>query len=298
MAIRTDLALEAKELWEESAGRTTRLRGVMARESKAGGVDITSVEVLNEEGAQALQKPVGRYVTLELTAFGKKQRDSLERSAEVLASQLQKLMKLKRGQTVLVAGLGNEAVTPDAIGPKVARQLLVTRHLVSEMPALFGSYRPVAAVTPNVLGLTGLESAEVVAGVVDRIRPDCIVAVDALAARDLRRVCTTIQLSDTGIAPGSGVQNARAEFTRRRFGVPVVAVGVPTVADVENLLTDVVGAEEAHSRAEEMSGGRPMIVTPQDIDAQVDRISKLVAWGINLALQENLDVEDLAFFVE
>lgn len=298
MAIRTDLALEAKELWEESAGRTTRLRGVMARESKAGGVDITSVEVLNEEGAQALQKPVGRYVTLELTAFGKKQRDSLERSAEVLASQLQKLMKLKRGQTVLVAGLGNEAVTPDAIGPKVARQLLVTRHLVSEMPTLFGSYRPVAAVTPNVLGLTGLESAEVVAGVVDRIRPDCIVAVDALAARDLRRVCTTIQLSDTGIAPGSGVQNARAEFTQRRFGVPVVAVGVPTVADVETLLTDVVGAEEAHSRAEEMSGGRPMIVTPQDIDAQVDRISKLVAWGINLALQENLDVEDLAFFVE
>ena len=298
MAIRTDLALEAKELWEESAGRTTRLRGVMARESKAGGVDITSVEVLNEEGAQALQKPVGRYVTLELTAFGKKQRDSLERSAEVLASQLQKLMKLKRGQTVLVAGLGNEAVTPDAIGPKVARQLLVTRHLVSEMPTLFGSYRPVAAVTPNVLGLTGLESAEVVAGVVDRIRPDCIVAVDALAARDLRRVCTTIQLSDTGIAPGSGVQNARAEFTQRRFGVPVVAVGVPTVADVETLLTDVVGAEKAHSRAEEMSGGRPMIVTPQDIDAQVDRISKLVAWGINLALQENLDVEDLAFFVE
>ncbi len=298
MAIRTDLALEAKELWEESAGRTTRLRGVMARESKAGGVDITSVEVLNEEGAQALQKPVGRYVTLELTAFGKKQRDSLERSAEVLASQLQKMMKLKRGQTVLVAGLGNEAVTPDAIGPKVARQLLVTRHLVSEMPTLFGSYRPVAAVTPNVLGLTGLESAEVVAGVVDRIRPDCIVAVDALAARDLRRVCTTIQLSDTGIAPGSGVQNARAEFTQRRFGVPVVAVGVPTVADVETLLTDVVGAEKAHSRAEEMSGGRPMIVTPQDIDAQVDRISKLVAWGINLALQENLDVEDLAFFVE
>lgn len=298
MAIRTDLALEAKELWEESAGRTTRLRGVMARESKAGGVDITSVEVLNEEGAQALQKPVGRYVTLELTAFGKKQRDSLERSAEVLASQLQKMMKLKRGQTVLVAGLGNEAVTPDAIGPKVARQLLVTRHLVSEMPTLFGSYRPVAAVTPNVLGLTGLESAEVVAGVVDRIRPDCIVAVDALAARDLRRVCTTIQLSDTGIAPGSGVQNARAEFTQRRFGVPVVAVGVPTVADVETLLTDLVGAEKAHSRAEEMSGGRPMIVTPQDIDAQVDRISKLVAWGINLALQENLDVEDLAFFVE
>lgn len=297
MAIRTDLALEAKELWEESAGKTTRLRGVVARESSAQGVGITAVEVLNEEGAQALQKPVGRYVTLELTDFGKKRRDSLQRSAEVLARQLQKLMGLKKGQTVLVAGLGNEAVTPDAVGPKVARQLLVTRHLVSEMPTLFGSYRPVAAVTPNVLGLTGLESAEVVAGVVDRIRPDCIVAVDALAARDLRRVCTTVQLSDTGISPGSGVQNARAEFTKARLGVPVIAVGVPTVADVETLLTDAMG-EEAAGQAAEMSGGRAMIVTPQDIDAQVERISKLVAWGINLALQDGLDVEDLAFFVE
>ena len=298
MAIRTDLALEAKELWEESAGKTTRLRGVAARESGVQGVNVTAVDVLNEEGAQALQKPVGRYVTLELTAFGKKQRDSLQRSAEVLARQLQKLMGLKKGQTVLVAGLGNEAVTPDAVGPKVTRQLLVTRHLVSQMPTLFGSHRPVAAVTPNVLGLTGLESAEVVAGVVDRVKPDCIVAVDALAARDLRRVCTTVQLSDTGITPGSGVQNARAEFTQRRFGVPVIAVGVPTVADAETLLADVVGEEEGRRRAEELCGGRSMIVTPQDIDAQVERISKLVAWGINLALQDSLDVEDLAFFVE
>lgn len=298
MAIRTDLALEAKELWEESAGKTTKLHGVTARESSAKGVEITSVEVLNEEGAQALQKPVGRYVTLELTAFGKKQRDSLQHSAEVLAAQLQRLLKLKRGQTVLVAGLGNEAVTPDAVGPKVARQLLITRHLVREMPTLFGSYRPVAAVTPNVLGLTGLESAEVVAGVVDRIRPDRIVAVDALAARDLRRVCTTVQLSDTGITPGSGVQNARAEFTQRRFGVPVIAVGVPTVADVETLVSDLIGSEKAGEETERLCGGRAMIVTPQDIDAQVERISKLVAWGINLALQDSLDVEDLAFFVE
>ncbi len=297
MRVRTDLALEAKELWEQSAGKTTRLPGVAARSKTAGGVEVTTVEVLDGRGEKALGKPAGTYVTLELRDFARKHRDSLPRAAEVLARQLRPLLGLNRGDPVLVAGLGNEAVTPDAVGPKVVRRLLVTRHLVEEVPSFFGGYRPVSAVTPGVLGTTGLESAQVVAAVAQRVKPRCVVVVDALAARELRRVCTTVQLTDTGITPGSGVQNAREALSRAQLGIPVVAVGVPTVADVETLLRDS-GAQLSRRRAEALCGGQRMMVTPQDIDAQVERIAKLVAWGLNLALQENLELEDVAFLTE
>ena len=293
MRIRTDLALEAKELWEESAGKTTELPGVVARETRRRGVTVTTVEILDRRGEQALHKPVGTYVTLGLDDFDRKQRESLPRTAEVLAGCLRQMLELRRGQSVLVVGLGNERVTPDAVGPQVVRQLLVTRHLMGQMPTLFRGYRPVSAVIPGVLGVTGVESAELIAGVAGRIRPDCIIAVDALAARELRRVCTTVQLTDTGITPGSGVQNARTALNRSALGVPVIAVGVPTVADVETLLRDS-GAQLTERRARQLAGGRRMVVTPQDIDEAVLRITRLVAWGINLALHDGLDPEDLA----
>lgn len=293
MRMRTDLALEAKELWEESAGKTTELPGVAAREQRLKGVTVTTVEILDRRGEEALHKPVGKYLTLELHEYSRKGRDCLPRSAEVLSRCLRPLLGLRKHQSVLVVGLGNEAVTPDAIGPKVVRQLLVTRHLMGQMPTLFRGYRPVSAVIPGVLGVTGVESAELIAGVAGRIRPDCIIAVDALAARELRRVCTTVQLTDTGITPGSGVQNARTALNRSALGVPVVAVGVPTVADVETLLRDS-GAQLTERRARQLAGGRRMVVTPQDIDEAVLRITRLVAWGINLALHDGLDPEDLA----
>ena len=298
MEIRTDLALEEKELWEESAEETTELEGVLARETVHKGVKTTWVQILNEHGARELHKPVGTYLTLELTAFQKRERNSFQRSAEILGKRLRELLNLEKGRTVLVVGLGNESITPDAIGPRAVRQLLVTRHLVSGMPAFFGEYRPVAAVSPGVLGTTGLESAEVVGGVADRIRPDAMVVVDALASRNLSRVCTTIQLADTGITPGSGIQNSREAFNRERFGIPVVAVGVPTVADVETLIRDCAGDEVSDEQIRTLSGGQRLMVTPRDIDAKVQQISRLVAYGINLALQEQMSLEDLACFVE
>lgn len=296
--IRTDLALEEKELWEESAEETTKLTGVLAKENTHKGVKTTWVQILNEQGARELHKPVGTYLTLELTAFQRRERDSFQQSAEVLGKRLRELLSLQKGQTVLVAGLGNESITPDAIGPKAVRHLLVTRHLVSKMPSFFGEYRPVAAISPNVLGMTGLESAEVVGGVADRIKPDCMIVVDALASRSLSRVCTTIQLADTGITPGSGIHNSREAFNRERFGIPVVAVGVPTVADVETLIQDYGGEELSEERLQALCGGQKLIVTPRDIDAKVQQISRLVAYGINLALQEQMSLEDIACFVE
>ena len=298
MGIRTDLALEAKELWEESAQETTELPGVIARESWYNGIKTTEIKVVDEQGEAALQKPKGSYLTLELQPFLRKERRGFQRTAKAIGCCLQQLMQLKQGQTVLIVGLGNEAITPDAVGPKVLRHLLVTRHLVTQMPAFFDTYRPVAAVAPGVLGMTGLESAEVVLGVAGRVHPDCIIVVDALASRSLERVCTTVQLADTGITPGSGIQNAREAFDQARFGVPVIAVGVPTVVDVETLVQDYGGEAFSAERLSKLCGGQKMIVTPRDIDARVAQMSKLVAFGINLAVHEQLSLEDITCFVE
>ncbi len=298
MSRRTDLALEEKELWEESAGETTELPGVAAREKEAGGVRITTVEILDERGEQALHKPVGTYLTLELQAACSREQDGFRRAAEVLGAELGALMGLRKTDKVLVAGLGNRAVTPDAIGPKALEHLLITRHLIDRLPTYFSDYRSVAAIAPGVLGVTGLESAEILSGVVGKARPDCLIVVDALASRSVERICTTVQLSDTGITPGSGIRNARESFDRERFGVPVFAVGVPTVVDVDTLLEDYAGEEVPEARRRALCGGQDMIVTPRDIDAQVGRIAKLIAYGIDLAVHDGLTTEDIAYFLE
>ena len=298
MARRTDLALEEKELWEESAQETTELPGVLAREIQVNGVKTTVIRILDEQGEQALHKPKGRYLTMELTPLLNREAQGFQRTAEAVGGQLRRLLPDKPDATILVVGLGNEAITPDAVGPLVLKHLLITRHLVSQMPDFFGDYCSVAAVAPGVLGTTGLESAEVVRGVAERIKPDCLIVVDALASRSLDRVCTTLQLTDTGITPGSGIHNARDAFCREEFGVPVIAVGVPTVVDVETLVEDYGGSAFSPERLAALCGGQKMIVTPRDIDARIAQVSKLIAYGINLAVQKSLSVEDIAYFVE
>lgn len=296
MSRRTDLALEEKEIYEESVGKTTELPGVLAREGEREGISVTLVRILDEQGEQALHKPAGAYLTLDLLPLRRREQDAFQRAARTLGEELRSLMDLKPGMSVLVAGLGNRAVTPDAVGPKALDHLLITRHLVKQAPTFFSEYRPVSAIAPGVLGITGLESAEVIQGVAAQIKPDCMIVVDALAARSLDRVCTTIQLTDTGIVPGSGIHNAREAFDHKRFGFPVYAVGVPTVVDVDTLFEDF-SLDTAAGTSKKSKNG-PLIVTPRDVDAQVDQIAKLVAYGVNLALHEGLDIEDIAYFVE
>ena len=296
MSGRTDLALEEKELYEESVGKTTRLPGVVAREREREGIPVTLVQILDEQGEQALNKPAGIYLTLDLSPMRSREQDAFQRAARALGEELRGLMNLEPGMSVLIAGLGNRAITPDAVGPKTLDHLLITRHLVKQAPTFFSEYRPVSAIAPGVLGITGLESAEVIQGVAAQVHPDCMIVVDALAARSLDRVCTTIQLTDTGIVPGSGIQNAREAFDHKRFGFPVYALGVPTVVDVDTLFADFFPGESAGTARKWKSG--PLIVTPRDVDAQVGQIAKLAAYGINLALHESLDVEDIAYFVE
>ena len=251
MGIRTDLAMEAKALWEKSAGKTTKLAGVRARERERDGFAVTDVHILDRRGEAALGKPAGRYVTLE-----------------------------QPGQGVLVAGLGNEAVTPDALGPLCLRGLFLTRHLIRHLPEQFGGVRPVSAVAPGVLATTGMESLELVRGAVRHVRPACVLAVDALAAAAPERLCRTFQLSDAGIVPGSGVGNARAALQKRTLGVPVFCLGVPTVLDAGTL-----------------GGPRGMIVTPRDIDAQVRFLGRVAADAVNLALHPEISYDDFAQFI-
>ena len=289
---RTDLALEAKEIWQESAKETTRLSGVKARNSKAEGYPLTRVEILDRRGEEALGKSIGTYLTLDLAAYWQRRPGFFERAVRAVGLQLKSLIP-EQG-AALVVGLGNRDMTPDAIGPLAADSLLVTRHLIASMPKHFSGFRSVAAFRTGVLGTTGVESAEAVRGLVAEVQPATVIAVDALASRRAERVCSTIQLSDTGVIPGSGVGNHRWALNRETLGVPVVSVGVPTVVDAATLAADLL--EEAGMRDfdEERlkQSRRNLMVTPGNIDAQVRDLSKVIGYGINWALQD-LEIEEI-----
>ena len=287
---RTDLALEARELWQEQAGELTALPGVEARDVLREGVPVSTVRVLSKEGEQALGKPRGNYVTLTLEGLANREEGIFQRAVRAVAGELSELIReIPQNGLVLVAGLGNRAITPDAIGPKVHQNILVTRHLVRQMPEHFGSLRPVASLAAEVLGTTGVESGELVRAVCEKIQPSCVVAVDALASRSLKRLCKTVQIADTGITPGSGVGNHRMGLTRDTLGVPVIAVGVPTVVDGATLAADLLGTEELPDLGE----GRDLLVTPKDIDSQVNDLSKVIGYGVSMALQPGMEVEEL-----
>jgi len=287
LEIRTDLAMEERELRQQSAEAQTKLPGVWARESQRKGVKTTIIKILDERGAQALRKPVGTYLTLELDSFTRREPYSFSRAAQALARELRRLAG--DAKEILVVGLGNRAVTPDAVGPETLDSLIVTRHVKNQLPDAFGAFRSVSASAPGVLGTTGMESAELVRGAAERIKPDLIFVIDALAASNPSRICNTVQLSDTGIIPGSGIGNSRAAMNEETLGSPVVSIGVPTVVDAGSFLC---------GRGASGTGCPPgMIVTPRDIDARVREISRLIGYGMNLALHDGLTIEEIPCFL-
>lgn len=291
-SIYTDLAMESRELNPE-------LQGVKEQTEEGEGISISRIQVETEEAAQKLSKPVGHYITLDAPELVNRPLDLFEQVSKSLARELSRLLEgVGTKATILVVGLGNRAITSDSLGPKVAEQVYVTRHVTQYMPqALSGPIRSVCAVAPGVLGVTGIETMEIVQGVVERLKPDIILAVDALASRRAARISTTIQLTDTGINPGSGVGNNRKGLNESTFGVPVLAVGVPMVVyattisqDTISLIADETGmhADEDKLRAlaekvsEEHLGA--MIVTPKDVDQIATDMSRILADGINMAL--------------
>ena len=289
---RTDLALEAHELFQESAEKTTRLEGVRAVRRRKEGYSTTRVEILNAAGAKALGKSIGAYMTLDFSSFWQRKPAFFERAVRLLGAELKEL--IPDAGSALVIGLGNAAMTPDAVGPRTVDHVLITRHLLSAMPRQFAGFRPVAAFRTGVLGTTGVESAEAVRALVRETKPDFIIAVDALAARRINRVCTTVQLSNTGIVPGSGVGNHRLALTEKTLGVPVIAVGVPTVVEAATLAADLLEEAGVTELDEKKLQGknRAMMVTTRDIDARVHDLSKVLGYGINWALQD-LEIEEI-----
>ena len=203
-------------------------------------------------------------------------------------------------QAVMVVGLGNRAITPDAVGPKATDRTLVTRHLIDMAPEHFSSFRPVSALAAGVLGTTGIESGEIAQAVCAQTRPAAIIAVDALAARRVERLCATVQVCDAGIAPGSGVGNHRFALNEESMGVPVIAVGVPTVVDGATLCADLLEETGREMDSEELAKlpGASLMVTPRDIDQRVEDMSKVIGYGVSLALQPGLDLEDLEGLIE
>ena len=291
---RTDLAMEARELWQESAEKTARLSGVKATKSRLEGYSLTRVDILDERGEQALGKPRGSYRTIDLSAVWQRKNGFFDRAVRALGLQLRELLPEEKG-AALVVGLGNRAMTPDAVGPLTADSVLVTRHLISAMPKHFSGFRPVSVFRTGVLGTTGVESAEAVRGLIAEIRPSLVIAVDALASRRTERVCATVQLSDTGISPGSGVGNHRAALNVETLGVPVLAIGVPTVVDAATLAADLL--EESGAAPPDMEalrkGQQNLMVTPGDIDQKVRDLAKVIGYGINWALQD-LEIEEIS----
>lgn len=295
---RTDLAIEERELHPEKRAKD----GLAEETREENGVRITTLSVAPGEGEKRAKRRAGTYITLEVGGVaGGEDAQAQKAAAEVLARELQKLLPEERG-CVLVVGLGNERITPDAVGPRVAEKILVTRHVRLLNGELFreAGFGETAALVPGVLGQTGIESAEIVRSVVERIRPVCVIAIDALASRRLSRLASTIQISDGGISPGSGVFNRRAPLSEETLGVRVISVGVPTVVDAAtlayDLLEEVSADEPLNGRIIEklLSGsGKELFIAPRDCDAVTEGAARLIAEGINLALHPGMTPEEL-----
>ncbi len=282
MNFRTDLALELKEGLKDNA------KGISFYEEQTEDIKVTTINITTEQGAKALNKPKGKYITLELPCLAYSS-DINSIYTHTLKKEIVKL--LPKSGSVLVCGVGNTNITADALGPKTATRIFATRHIGKEIAKSIGfdDLRSVSALAPGVLGQTGIEVGEMLLGVINKTKPSAVITVDALASRNLSRLGTTIQLCDTGIVPGSGVGNARFEISRKTLGVPVVSIGVPTVVDGETLVNDLMG-EKANDVARESA---QMVVTPREIDLLIDRASRLIAHSINCALQPNISEEDL-----
>jgi len=326
--IRTDLAVEAHEMSRKNravreAQDQPKDEGVIVEEAGTEDVKVTRVQIVSPQGEQELGKPMGNYITLDVPKIKTNHTEVFSTACNILAQELRKIIRLSPKSSVLIVGLGNWNITPDALGPKVVNNMMVTRHLLEYAPdALDENFRSVSSIAPGVLGITGIETGEIVKGVVEKVKPDIIIAIDALASRKMERISTTIQIADTGISPGSGVGNKRMELSKNTLGIPVVAIGVPTVVDAATMANDTIdlvmdnllkqtqnGSEffnmlnnldrnEKYQLIKEvLSTEGNFIVTPKEIDEVIERVAKIVAYGINMALHENISIPDIENFI-
>jgi len=316
--IHVDLALEAHEIVRGEMGG--EIPGVIVDRENYEHASVTIVNIKEDSAAQVMGKPRGHYITIEAPALRDNDRLAQQEVAGILAKQIASLFNLPANANVLVAGLGNWNATPDALGPRVVGRTMVTRHLYHYAPEeLCDGMRSVSALAPGVLGITGIETAEIIKGVVEKIKPELIIVVDALAAGSVERIATTIQIADTGISPGSGIGNHRAGINRDSMGVPVIAIGIPTVVHaaviakntVDLVLekfknTPVLNQTYKHMRPEYIEeviqevlapfAGK-LMVTPKEIDTLIQDTAKVVAGGISMALHPSITTDDYSLYL-
>ena len=272
--IRTDLAEESHLYYRNHRGNDHP--GVHLHQFHQGPFTVTDLCIRTKAAADDLQKPCGRYLTATCSAPGLQDNLWIQSAARALAPLLRQLLPAQG--TVLVLGLGNRAITPDRLGSAAAEHLIVTRHLHRELPHTFGHLRPVCALTPGVMGITGIETSEIAHALVQQLQPAAVLAIDALCASDASHLCASFQFSDTGIAPGSGAGNHRQALTQETLGVPVIAAGVPTV---------IAGGDDAH----------PLLMTPTDIDLLLGKCARILGYAADFALLGDLSAEDLDAFL-
>ena len=306
---RTDLASERRDIYKK-ANKLEQIEGIETTEEAINdNIKVERVKITNTNGEQAIGKPIGNYITIDVKKLKIASEDDIQKVSEVVSSELRNLIDkhIQKQDEILVVGLGNVYVTPDSLGPKVINEIDVTRHLINYLPQYVEEgTRPVCAVAPGVLGTTGIETIEILKGIVDNTKPKMIMVIDALASRSIERISSTIQISDTGIVPGAGVGNTRKEISKSTLGIPVIAIGIPTVVDLGTIIDEGLDIfitklqEKAESNEylnklkeqdnyEEIKEALApndynMIVTPKEIDDLIENMKDVIARGINFAV--------------
>ncbi|AOT68540.1 GPR endopeptidase [Geosporobacter ferrireducens] len=321
--IRTDLALEAREMYRETTQQ--EIPGVEVEQKEEDFALVTRVKVLDQQGSQIMGKAEGSYITIEASGLKKADADLKDSVSQLLAKELVHLLPKKNNLRTLIVGLGNWDITPDALGPQVVSKVLVTRqYFETYNKSEDATMTSVSAISPGVMGTTGIETGEIIRGIVEKTKPDLVIAIDALASRRMERVHTTIQISTTGINPGSGIGNKRKGLNQEALGVPVLAIGVPTVVDAATLANDTIGlvVENLSSQATKGSDfykmlkgmsdedkyslirevldpyGANVIVTTKDIDMIIKDVSHIIANGINIALHPGIELKDVNRYLQ
>ena len=307
---RTDMADERRDLYVKVNNIEPNINGIESeKEDISDKIKITRVKIFNDEAEQAIGKKKGDYITIDINKINLLTDEEKQQATTIIGQELKKMIgkKIENKDEILVVGLGNEAVTPDALGPNVVKNVEITRHIIKYLPEYIDeNTRPVSAIAPGVLGTTGIETAEVIQGVVEHTKPKLLIVIDALASRSIERISSSIQLSNTGIAPGAGVGNIRKELTEETLGIPVIAMGIPTVVELATLVSDGIDIfidklqqrEESNQYLNNLKkndkyedvkealnvGNYNMIVTPKEIDELVTNMAEIVAEGINMSV--------------
>lgn len=307
---KTDLASERRDIYAKANKIENNINGINSQREKINdNLFVERVEIINQEGEKAIGKPIGSYITIDIKNLKIAQEDELKNYAEIVSKELKNIIDkhIEKNDEILVVGLGNIYVTPDSLGPKVINEIDVTRHIIKYLPQYIDKdTRMVSAISPGVLGTTGIETVEILKGIVNNINPKLIIVIDALASRSIERIVSTVQISDTGIVPGAGVGNKRSEISKKTLGVPVIAIGIPTVVETAVLVNDCLDIfisklqENAQSnifmnelkqkdnysdiKESLIPGDYNLIVTPKEIDDLIENMSKVVSEGINLSM--------------